>query len=526
MGNIYYNGDIITLTDKVYPQALYEKDGFIKYVGDVEDIKKICKDDDCWVDISGKTLCPAFIDSHSHITALSSTLRYCNLSSAKSFLDIQNLLKEFAEKRGIKKGNWIVGFGYDNNFLEEKSHPNKDVLDIFTENPVVITHVSGHMGVANTKALEIFNIDKNTENPSGGVIGKDENGEVTGYLEETAFINATKIIKEPDFDEKVKLFKEAEKIYASNGIVTVQDGFSGEKEAKFLKELSENGSIDLDVVMYCDIKNSVDMVEEYREFLKEYRNNLKLGGYKMFLDGSPQGRTAFMREPYADSEDYRGYPVYKDLEVVEFFKKAIDKNVQVIGHSNSDGACQQFINSYDEALKNCGEKNIRPVMIHSQLLGIDQLDDVKRLNIIPSYFASHIYYWGEIHKKNFGKERGENICPLNSTLERGIIFTMHTDTPVIMPNLIEEMWCAVNRISKDGNVLSENERIEPIEALKSITINSAYQYFEEDKKGSLEVGKYADLVILDRNPLKVKREDIKDISVLENIKRGESVFKK
>ena len=525
MGHIYYNGDIITLSENEYPEGVYEKNGIIEYVGEISEIKKICDDKDEWVDLCGKTLCPAFIDPHSHITSLANTLRLCNLSKANCFDHIKNILEDFKIKRNIKKSEWIIGFGYDNNFLIEKKHPDKTVLDFFNENPVLITHTSGHMGVANSMALNMFSINENSENPEGGVIGRFENSkEPNGYLEETAFINISKNIPEPSFDEKIKLFKEAEKIYIQNGILTAQEGFATYSEADLLYKLSNDNLIDIDVVMYADMKSNSDIIKKYSDILKKYKNNLKLGGYKIFLDGSPQGKTAFMREPYKDSGDYRGYPVYNDYKVVEFFDKAVEENIQILGHSNGDGACQQFLDCYEKSVENKGEKDIRSVLIHGQLLGIDQLEKVKKLHVIPSYFVSHVYYWGDIHKMNFGIDRARNISPIKSTIDKNILFTMHTDTPVIMPNFIEEIWCAVNRITKNGEVLGESQRIDVYNALKGVTINAAYQYFEEDKKGSIEKGKYADFIVIDKNILKVDKRDIKNINVIKTIKRGSVLF--
>ena len=529
MGNIYYNGNIITMTDIETVEAVYEKNGIIEFVGDIEDIKKISNNEDNWINLDGMTLIPSFIDSHSHITALASTLNLCNLSEAKNFDDIVSLINKFKNEMKIKQNEWIICFGYDNNFLEEKKHPDKLLLDIFESNPVLLSHSSGHMGVLNSLAMELMNIDNTTEVPKGGKIGKfDNSNELNGYFEETAFINISSKLPQPTFEQKVQSFKKAEDIYFRNGITTVQDGLVGENDFNFLKDMSEQNIIDIDLIVYTDLKNYPDIPLKNNNFLNNYINNLKIGGYKIFLDGSPQGKTAYLREPYENSDNYRGYPIYKNEELIKFFEKAINDDIQIIAHSNGDAASEQYIESYKKALENLGDikTNIRPVLIHGQLLGLDQLEDIKNYDIIPSFFVSHVYHWGDIHKINFGN-RAENISPLKSALDNDILFTIHTDTPVIPPNIIEAIWIAVNRITKNGEILGDNQKIAPYDALKSVTYNAAYQYFEEDKKGSIEKGKFADFVILDKNLLdssEYSKKNIKDVKILKTIKRGKVVF--
>ena len=201
--------------------------------------------------------------------------------------------------------------------------------------------------------------------------------------------------------------------------------------------------------------------------------------------------------------------------------------MQILVHCNGDRACQQYIDMYRIAKEETASTNdIRPVIIHAQLLGEDQLDEVKELNMIPSFFVAHVYHWGDIHIKNFGMQRASKISLLKSAEDKGITFTLHQDAPVIEPNMLETIWVAVTRTTKNGVSLGEEERIEPLEALKAVTKNAAYQYFEEDTKGTIREGKLADLTILDKNPLKVDYEAIKDIQVIETIKEGETIFKR
>ena len=207
----------------------------------------------------------------------------------------------------------------------------------------------------------------------------------------------------------------------------------------------------------------------------------------------------------------------------KYIKRAIDEDKQILAHCNGDAAAEQYLKVY-EKLK-C-DKDIRPVMIHAQMLRADQLPRLKKVGMIPSFFVAHVYHWGDTHIKNLGLERASQISLAKSALENKILFTFHQDSPVIEPNMLETIWCAVNRKTKNGVILGENQRISPIDALKAVTINAAYQYFEEDIKGSIETGKQADFVILNENPIEVEPDKIKDIIVLETIKNGEVIYKK
>lgn len=530
--SVYFGGDIITMDmskENLYAEAVYVKNGVIEKVGTKKEIFEIIENDNRnsvdikFIDLEGKTLIPAFIDAHSHIAALSNTLLLADLENTQSFSEVKEKFISFLENYSNENSDeWIIGFGYDQNIFKEKKHFNKDLLDeIDSEKPIAAVHKSGHVAVVNSKALEILGIDKNTENPEGGTIGRKENtNEPDGYLEETAFTAVSQYIKRPSFNSLLNSIKNAEKIYLKNGITTVQEGLVDSENIELLKK----SSFEVDVVGYVDLNKNPEIIENEKQYVKRYNNNFKLGGYKIFLDGSPQARTAWLSEPYEGEADYKGYGVYTDEQVIGFLLKAIDENLQILAHCNGDMAAEQFINCYEKAFLKSKTKNyVRPVMIHAQLLRCDQMKKVKELGIIPSFFIAHIYFWGETHIKNLGK-RASFISPAKSAEKENISFTFHQDSPVLPPDMIETLWCAVNRITSDNTVLGEEEKISVIEALKAVTINAAYQYFEENIKGSISVGKIADFAVLSQNPLKVEKELLRDIKVLKTIKRDKVVY--
>ncbi len=523
MKKIFKNGNIITMDNEKIVDCVIIENGKIIFVGEFLNLNNKENYDEV-IDLKGQTLLPAFIDAHSHMPSYAKLLAVADLNDAKSFEDIVNKLEKFKIDNNLNDTDMITGFGYDNNFLIEKAHPSVKQLDKI-KNPVLISHKSGHMGVLNSKGLKLFNINENTISPEGGVIQKDGNGKLTGYLEETAFMKVAFSMQGPDETSLINLIKKAQNIYASFGIAMAQDGAVKGEDFKILENYCNKKALFLDTVAYIDVTENKQLMDKEYQNYKEYKNNFRIGGYKLFLDGSPQGRTAWMRESYMDDKDYFGYPIFKDEVVIEFFKYAVDENIQILVHCNGDAACEQMIRCYEKALDK-RKSTIRPVMIHAQLLAKNQMDKVEELNIITSFFIAHTKYWADIHIENFGKERAENISAVNSAIQKGIMYTFHQDSPVIMPNMLETIKSAVTRTSINGTKLNQDECISVYNALKGITINAAYQYFEEDTKGSIEVGKKADFVILDKNILDVKKEDIDKITVLKTYKDGELIFSK
>lgn len=483
-------------------------------------------------DLKGAVMLPAFIDSHSHITAMARVLSFAMLQEAESFDGIIGILNRFKEERKLEPGDWIIGTGYDHNNLKEGKHPDRFILDAaFPENPVMVTHASGHMGVANSLALEKMGITADIKDPSGGRIGRaggKNTGEPDGYLEETAFTGASSVIPEPGTEQLGRQLQAAEQLYLKHGITTIQDGRTGKEEWKLLKYAAEQGLLHADVVAYAALNDAHELTEENPAYTGAYCNHLRIGGYKIFLDGSPQGRTAWVSRPYeGEPEGYCGYPIFKDKEVQSYFETAFREGRQLLVHCNGDAAAQQMIGACRMAADITGQDpaKTRPVMIHAQLVRPDQLKEMERLSITASFFTAHTWYWGDVHLKNFGEARALKISPARTAIDDGVNVTFHQDSPVIQPDMLETVWCAVNRISSGGHPMGLMERVTPYEALKAVTSNAAYQYGEENEKGTIEPGKTADFVILSASPLTVLPEEIKKIRVLETIKGGKVLYK-
>ena len=528
MDILFTNGTIRTMErESPSAQALLVRDGRVAAVGSLAAVEDQAGIDVRRVDLAGRTLLPSFLDAHSHFTAVANQFLQADLSGCRSWADIQNRIRDYIRRERVPAGQWVTAQGYDHNQLSECRHPDRACLDAAApENPVVICHQSGHMGVFNTAALERLGVTGDTPCPAGGVIGQ-ACGVPTGYMEENAFLEFQKRVPMMPLEAFLGAYRKAQDLYASHGITTVQEGVLRRELVPLYQALLADGSLKLDVVAYGDEEGVAAARQAIPDSARRYQGHFRLGGYKMFLDGSPQGRTAWLRQPYQGEAAYRGYGTLTDAQVLDMVRRAGAEGVQLLAHCNGDAACAQYLAALETA---AGEgvdlAAMRPVMIHAQLLGRDQLPAVKRLGVIPSFFVAHVYHWGDTHWENLGPGRADRISPAGAAAELGIPFTFHTDAPVIPPDLLETVWCAANRVTRSGRLLGAEERVDVHTALKAVTANAAFQYFEERDKGTLSPGKRADLVILDRDPLAVPPEELRDIRVLETWKDGAAIFRR
>lgn len=537
---VYYGGDILTMVgdDPAYVEALVVKDAIITFTGNSDDAMKAAGTGHQMVNLEGKTLIPGFIDGHAHfanfsVQAIGALLLPSPDADVDNIPTLIGKLKAWNTPENRALTGWIFGTGFDDSVLEEKRFPTKHDLDqVTTEFPIMIMHISGHFAVVNSKGLELLGINADSKDPEGGIIRREPNSqEPNGVLEELAAIpHMLKAMSPKTPEASQKFFDAGQDMALSFGYTTAQEGRAMENH-EMLAKMAEENKLKLDVVSYIDYLY-VDRYMGSKWNSKSYLNHYRIEGMKVTLDGSPQGRTAWRTEPYlippdGADKDYAGYPaIPSDSVLSEYYRKALENNWQTITHTNGDAAVDQMIRTLNPLFEEYGNEDRRFVMIHGQYVRFDQLDELAKMKIIASLFPLHTFYWGDWHKQLIGDSLGNRISPTRTALNKGLNITIHTDAPVALPNLMRVVWTAVSRVSRSGDIIGEEERLSPYEALQAITSWSAYQHFEENTKGTLEKGKLADLVILDKNPLKVEIADIKDIRVMETIKEGETVFKK
>jgi predicted amidohydrolase YtcJ len=315
---------------------------------------------------------------------------------------------------------------------------------------------------------------------------------------------------------------------ASFGYTTVQEGRAIGPAIDAMQRAADSGALAVDLVAYPDILEVADI-----QPTRDYRNHFRIGGAKLTIDGSPQGKTAWLSEPYyvvpeGQPEDYRGYPAIDQATANAAVSKAYDNGWQILVHANGDAAIDSMLEAVRAAQASHPDApDLRPALIHGQTLRADQVPELEELGIFPSLFPMHTFYWGDWHRDSvLGPERAENISPTGWLMERDMIFGTHHDAPVALPDSMRVLSATVTRRTRSGEILGPQHRVPVATALKAMTLWPAWQHFEENDKGSIEQGKLADFVILSANPLEVPEDQLDDIEVIETIKEDVSVYKR
>jgi predicted amidohydrolase YtcJ len=377
--------------------------------------------------------------------------------------------------------------------------------------------------------LKIADIGPESRHPAGGKIDKDHKGLPTGILYEDAQLSVLKhipLLCVPEIKDRIL---EAVKHYHGCGITSIHDGAvgyygSGLEVINAYRELEAENRLDLRV--YLTIIEKV-----YQKILKTRWGRdigssfLKLGAVKLWQDGSIQILTAALTEPYYNRPSEEGFYIMSQERLNELVGKYHQKGMQIAVHANGDAAISSVIEAFENACDKQPARDHRHMIIHCQLATQAHIRKMKQLGIVPSYFPNHIYYWGDRHISKFlGPDRAARIDPLNSTISAGLIFSLHSDHSVTPVDPFFSMYCAANRMTRDGRLLGPDETITPMAALKAYTMDAAYCSFEEHMKGSISDGKLADFCVLSENPLNIDPERIKDIRVEATVVGGKIAY--
>ena len=551
---VYFGGDILTMRGSApeYVESLAVKNGKILFAGNLAEAEKLAGPNSKRVDLGGKTLLPGFIDTHGHFVYFGKNLVDANLFGSADIAELVARMKKQVERTPADA--WIVGFGYQARAMKEGRPPTSEELDLVSaDRPVMVVDSSGHLGAANAAAFKAAGITADTPDPTGGMFARKADGKsLLGPMEETA-LNAVRA-KRPPFTGELaaQAITGAADVWASYGQTTAMEAGLGLGNDDIGIVLNAIDKKLLKIDLYVAAKDSAlddtiaaaytvgsqynpqpsGVVEKLRaarpDLDDRYVNRVRLGGVKFWLDGSLD--TAWFTQPYTENPAgktgaFSGYRQIPDEVLDAVFDKYWATELQIHMHMNGDAAADQALSAIAKAVKKHGMRDHRPVFVHATWLRPDQISLMKEYGAIPSFLTAGIITGGDAVVRLWGPERSAGAMAARTFLRANLPFTFSHDAPVSpTPSILDLVDAGVNRLSGSAKVVGPDERVSPYDALRAVTATAAYQLKEEKSKGTLEAGKLADLVILDKNPLKVEPTTIKKILVLETIKEGKTVF--
>lgn len=530
------NGKIITVDEQFsYAEAVSVKDGKIQAVGTTDEIKKLTGPETEVVDLKGKTLMPGLFDSHIHVPGTGSALMMINCRTPPMY-SIEDMKKAVAEKvKEAKPGEWVLGRGWDQAKLAEQRNPSRyDLDEVSPDNPVILTRTCGHLLVANSKALEIGGITKDTPQPVGGQIVKDKDGEPTGMLEEGPAMNIVRNkIPEEGIDDYMLQIKTACDAFNAVGITSVIDGGNSSDHMAAYQLLKENGELTVRAnMMLAAIQNSEpieDSVKRINEFpmLSGYGDDLlKHQGLKILIDGGIGGRTALLREHYEGDPDDCGLLTVPVDDLQKLVDAANLRGMLCGIHCCGGKAMDIVIEAYKKTDKIKPIKGRGFYLIHAYQPSEQNFKDCIEYGINVASQPDFLYYLGDSYINSVGLDRCKWLKPHRAWLDHGIMTAAGTDSPVTPYPPFPSLWASVARETELGKVcLGEDQKVSREEAVRMYTINGTYLTFEQDIKGSIEPGKLADMIVLDRDIMTCPEYDIKDTNVLITYLGGKVVYK-
>ncbi|MGB4844786.1 MAG: amidohydrolase [Ferruginibacter sp.] len=538
---VLQNGQIYTVNkDQPNAEALAVKDGIIIFTGSNADVKKYVGKNTELIDCKGQFVMPGFIEGHGHIYGLGSSLVNLNLMKAKNWDEIVAMVADAVKK--AKPGDWIIGRGWHqekwnpapvNNYL---GYPYHEELDkISPDNPVLLSHASGHSSYVNAKAMELAGINNTTANPSGGEIVKDNTGRIVGVLSEraqglvgTAYGAFLDTQSESFHKEKWATgIRMAEEDCLKKGITSFQDASSSFNDVKWMKELADAGKLNIRHWLMVREKNA-ELIKNENVFpmIDAGKGFLTVNAVKVSLDGALGSYGAWLLEPYTDRAGWTAEPTF-DIDslkaIADFCWK---KNVQLCVHAIGDRANRELIDIYANEIKSSKTKDHRWRVEHAQHVNPTEIPRFKEWNIIASMQGIHCTSDAPFVPKRLGDKRSkEGAYVWQSFLQAGVVVNNGTDVPVEDEDPIACYYASVTRKLKDGSVFYPEQKMTREQALYSYTMANAYAAFQEKEKGSLEKGKYADITILSKNLINCTDDEIKDTKVMMTIVGGKVKYK-
>ncbi len=511
---LFFNGTILTM-DPAMPEssAMLVQRGEIVELGDVDTLRDKVSRDVISVDLQGGTLMPGFIEAHGHFPGegLSAIAVDANSPPIGDLYSIETLIERLKLLAQRRPSGTLLAYGFDDTTVGEQRFPTRQELDSVSETrPVLVMHISGHFGVVNSVALQTMGIDESVQDPEGGYYGRDSDGRLNGLLAETAFNPVRARILDLPAMDGFRVMRQASRLYLSRGITFAQNGLADAAAIRALGPVMRYGLVPVRLSIWPDADAQQQITQGRLSFPEGERSHR--GPVKLVSDGSLQGYTGFLGQPYFSvpedyPAEYLGFPTLSEQALAEQVTRFHCQDLQVAIHANGDAAIAMSLEAIAAARTQCPDIKQQPVIIHAQMATSEQLQRMAELDVIPSFFNTHVYYWGDRHRDIFlGPERAERISPLAEADQQGLPFTLHADSPVVPFQPLQLVWNAVHRQTASGQLLGAEQAVSVERALKAVTVDAARQLGVENEVGQLRPGLRADLVWLDRDP----RESIAD----------------
>jgi predicted amidohydrolase YtcJ len=534
---VFINGEVLTMdgSNRIV-EAIAVRHDRIQALGTSKEILALVEDQTTIIDLRGRTLMPGFIDAHGHfpgsaLSEVAADLTSPPVGTKNTVADVLAALKVQVDKTA--PGEWVQGFGYDDTLLKEMRHLTRADLDrVSIEHPIAAVHVSGHMVVANTLGLERVGINASTADPVGGVIGRRAGSqEPNGLLEEAARLPIMEMIQDLGLLDSYTLMKTAVRQYVQVGVTTAQSGGTSVALAQGLSLFSSLGVIPLRLVVFPFEDQFGDSLLNGDYDPSDYSGErLAMGPVKIVADGSIQGYTGYLSQPYhvpyKGDANYRGYASVPREDLFEKVLALHSAGYQLAIHTNGDQSVEDALDAFEAAQAAHPVDDPRLILIHAQMAREDQIARMKGLGVTPSFFSAHTYYWGDRHRDIFmGPKRAANMSPAKWARDSDVRFTSHLDTPVTPMLPLQAVWSMVYRQTYGGDVLGPQQRISVMDALRAVTIDAAWQVFQEGNRGSLEPGKFADLIILSASPLN-NPMGMRELKIEQTLIGGATLYRK
>ncbi|MDR0662516.1 MAG: amidohydrolase [Spirochaetaceae bacterium] len=526
---IYINGNVYTVNENfAKASSIVVKGGRILYVGDDATAQKKYSSASQAVDLEGKTVIPGLIESHMHYLLLGEILDRIDIFQ-NSKAEILSKVKAEADK--LSDGEWIVSMGW-NNVLWGEDYPTKEELDVVApNNPVFLSRVDGHSTWVNSLTLQIAGIDKNTPNPQGGEILKKPNGEVWGILIDTAMdLVESKIPNDASDARKLRRFTLADQSVISYGITTLVDAGAANDSVKMLKPAYAGGTLKVRAYIMLSEGEDIKYINEGNEPVRDlYDGKLSVAAVKLVSDGSLGSRSAWLLEDYSDRAGHVGNGRWNDGQMYRIVKRVAGRGFQIGTHAIGDAAVRQVIDVQKRVIDELGLKDHRFRIEHFQIVDAADIPRAIKYGFIPSMETVHATSDMNMAEDRIGPVRILSSYAWRTVMDNNGIIANGSDAPVELVNPYHGLYAAVTRQDRDGqppNGWYSNQALTREEALRSFTIWGAYAAFAEKNRGSLEAGKYADFVVLDRDIMTCPADEIKDITALKTVIGGEVVYER